>query len=219
MDKLNDYSFAELFEVERTVSLKAIDLPTVMEEVKLPKIDWFKTDSQGTDMRLFQSIGQERINRVLAAEFEPGLMDAYKGEDKLHALLAYMDKNNFWLSNMIVKGSRRIKRSTKNKKFTNFPEKVIQAMIKTAPGWAEVVYLNTLRDEQLFEKRDYLLSWIFATIQKQHGFALDVALKGNEKFNDTVFKRMEKFSTNRILLGLFNLPFFTIKILIEKITR
>ncbi|MCX6291571.1 MAG: hypothetical protein NT126_07380, partial [Bacteroidetes bacterium] len=88
IEKLNDYAFAELFEVEKKVRIKAIDLPSVISELSITKIDWFKTDSQGTDLRLFQSIGPELINKVLVAEFEPGLIDAYKGEDKLHALLA-----------------------------------------------------------------------------------------------------------------------------------
>ncbi|MCX6897028.1 MAG: hypothetical protein NTZ16_16390, partial [Verrucomicrobia bacterium] len=177
------------------------------------------TDSQGTDLRLFQSIGPELINKVLVAEFEPGLIDAYKGEDKLHALLAYMDKNNFWLSDMTVKGSQRISRSTKNIKLNSFQMKSIRALIKESPGWAEVLYFNTFKQDQLFNLRDLLLGWVFATLQKQHGFALDIAVIGTEKFSDPVFNELEKHSLNMISQGTLNLPSYIIRKSIEKFFR
>src|SRR6185369_10344163 len=116
LKNLDDYAFVEKFELDKKVKLKTIDLPTVFKEHEIKKIDWFKTDSQGTDLRLFKSIGEDLINHVIVAEFEPGFIDAYKGEDKLYMLLTYMDKKNFWLSDMKVLGSQRISRETKNKK-------------------------------------------------------------------------------------------------------
>jgi len=208
IEKLGDYAFAELFEVDKKISLKAIDLPTVMNEIQLKYVDWFKTDSQGTDLRLFKSIGQEVIDKVIVAEFEPGLIDAYKGEDKLHALLAYMDQNSFWLSDMTVKGSQRIHRTTKNKKLKRISEKLIRLMIKTSQGWAEVLYFNSFHRSELFDQSDYLLAWVFATIQKQHGFGLDLALRGQEKFKDPVFNKLEKYSYGEILKGAFGIPFY-----------
>ncbi len=58
-------------------------------------IDGYKTDSQGTDLRIFNSLPKEIINKILLAEFEPGIIDAYQGEDKLHHLLAHMEKEPF----------------------------------------------------------------------------------------------------------------------------
>lgn len=217
VEKLNDYAFVEKFEVDKKVKLKTIDLPTVFREHHITKVDWFKTDSQGTDVRLFQSMGEEMINRVIVAEFEPGFIDAYKGEDKLYMLLAYMDKKNFWLSDMKVLGSQRINRETKNKKLGSIPARLMKAILRKSPGWAEVVYFNTFGDQALFDKRDYLLAWVFAVIQKRHGFAMDIALKGKSKFNDPVFSEMENYAHRRILFRILNIPFFYANIIFERI--
>lgn len=219
IEKLSDYAFVDKFEVDKKVQLKTIDLPTVIKEHNLTKIDWFKTDSQGTDLRLFKSIGEEMINRVIVAEFEPGFIDAYKGEDKLYMLLAYMDKKNFWLADMKVLGSQRINRETKNVKLGSIPARLMKAVLRNSPGWAEVVYFNSFTDEDLFDKRDYLLAWVFAVIQKRYGFAMDIAMKGKRKFNDVVFSEMEKFSQRRIFLRMFNVPFFYANLIFERIFR
>ncbi len=217
VEKLNDYAFVEKFEIEKKVKLKTLDLRTVISELNLTKIDWFKTDSQGTDLRLFQSMGEEVINKVIVAEFEPGFIDAYKGEDKLYMLLAYMDKKNFWIADMNILGSQRINRNTKYKKLGFMPERLFKAIMKSSPGWAEIVYFNSLKQNDLFDKRDYLLAWVFAVVQKQYGFALDIALKGKESFNDPVFIKMENFAFNKIKWGMLNIPFFYSKIIFKRI--
>jgi hypothetical protein len=217
VERLSDYAFVEKFEIERKVKLKTIDLPSVFNELKISKIDWFKTDSQGTDLRLFQSIGKEMIDKVIVAEFEPGFIDAYKGEDKLYMLLAYMDDKNFWIANINVLGSQRINRNTKYKKIKFIPNRLLKAVIRDSPGWAEIVFFNSFKQENLFDKRDYLLSWVFAVIQKQYGFALDIALKGKEMFNDPIFPKMENFAFNKIKLGILNIPSFYIRIIFKRI--
>ena len=52
-----------------------------MDRLSLSGIDWLKTDSQGTDLRIFNSLRPEVRSRVLAIDIEPGLIDAYVGED------------------------------------------------------------------------------------------------------------------------------------------
>ena len=66
-----------------------------MKILKINKIDWFKTDSQGIDLRLFKSLNIEIQNKVIVAEFEPGIIDAYKNEDKLYRLVGYMSNQEF----------------------------------------------------------------------------------------------------------------------------
>lgn len=64
----------------------------VLKSINIDYIDWFKTDTQGTDLRIFASLGDELINKILVAEFEPGIIDAYKGEDKLYKIMEFFDK-------------------------------------------------------------------------------------------------------------------------------
>ena len=89
---LGDWDFARLFDVERTVRVPCVSLSKALRDVGVTRVDWFKTDSQGIDLRLFQSLGEEICSRVLAVEFEPGIIDAYEGEDKMAAVLTAMDR-------------------------------------------------------------------------------------------------------------------------------
>ena len=105
---MEPWAFSQLFNVVDTIKLPATDIKTALKETGLEYIDWFKTDSQGTDLRIFCSIPEKISNNILTAEFEPGIIDAMKGEDKLHSLMAYMDTKPFWVTNMEIFGSNRI---------------------------------------------------------------------------------------------------------------
>lgn len=186
-----DYSFYGLFAIEKKVKLKALNLKTVLRNLEIKKIDWFKTDSQGTDLRLFDSLKNSLRKKVLVADFEPGIIDAYKGEDKLTHLLSYMEKFPFWVSNINIGSSHRLNSNILAKKINRIEIDALIQCSKSAPTYAEITYMNSFNNKGGFNKRDYLLMWIFATLNKQHGFALEVAIKGNEKFNDNVFTKLE----------------------------
>ena len=99
---LREWSFASLFDV---VDAKRFQATTVMDALRangLSGIDWLKCDTQGLDLRLFLSLSEEVRRRLLCAEFEPGLMAAYKGEDHLAEVLSAMKGLPFWLSEMEV---------------------------------------------------------------------------------------------------------------------
>jgi hypothetical protein len=195
-DKINDWEFAELFGIEKTVRLKAVVLKDVLNELGLKKIDWFKTDSQGTDLRLFKSLGEEIISTTLIAEFEPGIIDVYKNEDKLCHLMSYMDTIPFWMSDIKILGFRRINQNIL-KRLKGSEKEAMQA-IRTSPNWAELSYLNSFHNEN-FSKRDYLLGCVFAIIEKQYGFALELSIRGDEKFHDNDFREIEHFIITQIM--------------------
>jgi hypothetical protein len=209
---LEDWAFAGLFEVERTVRLKTTTLPQVLNDIGIDKIDWFKTDSQGTDLRLFNSLGEERINRVLVAEFEPGIIDSYRGEDKLWSLMAYMEKKPFWMTALDIIGSQRISPKNTAHRFSPLQNTFMHVLLKRSPGWGEVSYLNTFKgDPSYLHKRDYLLGWVFSTVEGQHGFALEIAHEGIRRFSDSIFNEMENFSFSKIRRGYARLPIFLVK--------
>src|SRR3989344_2460419 len=78
----DSWSISPLFEIERKVILKAENLKDILEKRGISKIDWFKTDSQGTDLQIFMSLGEETLASTLAADFEPGIISSYENEDK-----------------------------------------------------------------------------------------------------------------------------------------
>ena len=203
---LKDWAFAEKFEVEKKVKIKTRSLVSVLNEAKIDYIDWFKTDSQGTDLRLFASLPKEIRKKVLAAEFEPGILDSYQGEDKLFRLMEFMDSKVFWMSEIEVKGTQRISSEMLNTiSDKNFSKKLIQHSMKISPGWAEVKYFNTFKGN--FDKREFLLGWLFATISNQYGFALTIANTGLQLFGDQIFQEMKNESTRLIKFDLLKLKF------------
>src|SRR5450759_4752197 len=78
---LSDYLFSDLFAVERQAKVRATTFNSLFDRLGLSAVDWFKTDTQGTDLRLFNSLRPGIRDRVLAVDIEPGLIDAYIGED------------------------------------------------------------------------------------------------------------------------------------------
>ena len=107
-EKLEPWVFSPLFSVERVIPLPATTLQEALQQANIDYIDWFKTDTQGTDLRLFTSLPAALQSKILAAEFEPGIIDAYEGEDKVLAVMQEMRDQGFWLSSMAVKGVQRL---------------------------------------------------------------------------------------------------------------
>lgn len=220
---LTDFEFFKLFEVEKEVKIKSIQLKDILLELNIGRIDWFKTDSQGTDLRLFKNMGSEIYSRVLLSEFEPGIIDAYEGEDKLYELMHFMDNSNFWMSELEIRGNQRINKdflftffdSGKNKNCT-FNSKYIVNGLKTSPGWASVTYTN--RYELDFTKRDYLLGWVFAIIEKQFGFALELAINAYQKFDDPSFIELQDYAVDAIKKSYFqSLPRYYVDKIFRKL--
>jgi hypothetical protein len=201
---LKPYAFGEKFSVDRKINLNAVTLIKALEQSGATRVDWFKSDSQGTDLRLFQNLPVSMQDEVIVAEFEPGIIDAYHGEDKLYELLAFMGAKPFWMSSMTVKGSQRFSSSLlKQLSDSSWIQKMLAFAHEDAPGWAETVYMNSFTGA--LPVRGCLLGWVFATIQHQHAFALQCALDGAKKFNDPIFTRMADASRGSIWRNLFGM--------------
>lgn len=176
---LGDYLFADLFDVERQVTVPAITLDAALQEQRLTGIDWFKADSQGTDLRLFNDLNDDMRKRVLAVDVEPGLIDAYVHEDLFTDVHRNLLMQGFWLSDLTVRGSVRIRPSTARMAQSLAPEitrERIEQRHKPSPGWCEARYLRTIDSigGAHATEREYALLWVFAMLDRQVAFALDV---------------------------------------------
>ena len=212
-ETLKPWAFSPLFEVENIVKLPSVDLQSALLKAGVDYIDGYKTDSQGTDLRIFNSLPTEIIDKILLAEFEPGIIDAYKGEDKLHHLLAHMEKEPFWISKMEIKGSQRINHLD-FKSLNYFQQRSIGSFLKMAPGWCEISYLNKMEIGEM-TLREYLLAWVFASLSSEHGFALFVSKKGFELFGENLLIVLQKESRRKLSEGYFRLGYNYLK----RITR
>ncbi|MGA8310939.1 MAG: hypothetical protein WB755_12975 [Terriglobales bacterium] len=201
---LSVWEFADRFSVVEKQTVQTTNLTTVLTQLNLSRVDWFKTDSQGIDLRLFLSLGDVLAQKVLVAEFEPGIIDAYQGDDKLWTLMSRMHDRGFWLSDMSVLGSNRIRKDLV-KCFTRFERNYMVHLLKTSPGWAEVTYMNSFSGNEL-GKREYLLGWVCASIKQQYGFALELAVGAKARFADSLFESLQQHSLTAIRRSYLNLP-------------
>jgi hypothetical protein len=201
---LSAWEFADRFFVVGKQTVPTTNLKSVLTQLNLSRVDWFKTDSQGIDLRLFLSLDDALVQKVLVAEFEPGIIDAYQGDDKLWTLMSCMHDRGFWMSDMSVLGSNRIRRDLV-KCFTQFERNYMIHLLKTSPGWAEVTYLNSFSGNEL-GKREYLLGWVCASIKRQYGFALELAVGAKARFADSLFESLQQHSLAAIRRSYLNLP-------------
>jgi hypothetical protein len=210
LEGLKYMAWANRFEVDRVVQLPSKDLYSVLQELNIPYVDWFKTDSQGLDLRLFKNMGMNRIAKVHVAEFEPGLIDAYKGEDKMHSLISYMESLKlFWISDFIVKGSAHITPSLLQSLSRNsLIRKLKMFSIKNSPGWGELTYMNYLNQSNV-SKRDYCVGLAFGLVLKQYGFVLDRAQEAEKLYpEEKLFKSVQVYARKKITSSMLTFGFF-----------
>lgn len=186
-EALSQYLFSDLFAVEKEVSVRASSLNAVIDRLGLQGVDWFKTDSQGTDLRLFQSLRDDVRSRVLAIDVEPGLIDAYRGEDLFVDAHRGLLRQGFWLSSLEIKGAVRMRRTTLQVMASRHPglkDAHIYEAVRPSPGWCEARYLRTIESlsKRNADARDYTLLWVFAMIEQQWGYALDIAHVYEQQF-------------------------------------
>jgi len=199
-ESLAEYLFSELFEVEQVVRVPATTLAAVVREFGLKSIDWLKTDSQGTDLRLLRSLPKQIGARVLAVDVEPGLIGAYCGEDLFSEVHEEMVDNGFWLSDLHVKGAVRLRVSTARAFPGGADIDGLASALRKSPGWVEARYLR--QPQWLAESgcgpREYLVSWVFALLDGQAGFALDLAAEYRQKFpSDPLTERLTRETLRR----------------------
>jgi FkbM family methyltransferase len=203
-EKLSEWEFADRFLVVKKQTVPTTNLKTVLTQLNLDRIDWFKVDSQGIDLRLFLSLGDALAQKVLIAEFEPGIIDAYQGDDKLWTVMSRMHDRGFWMSDMSVLGSNRIRKDLLNS-FTQFERNYMLHLLKKSPGWAEVTYMNSFSGNG-FGKREYFLGWVCASIKRQYGFALELAVGAKSRFADPLFGTLQQHSLSAIRRSYLDLP-------------
>jgi hypothetical protein len=184
---LAEHLFAPLFEVERETSIEAVPLADALANQGLQRVDWLKVDSQGVDLRIYQSLPDALRRTVLALDIEPGLIDAYAGEDLFASAHLALTADGFWLSDLELHGTPRIRQTTLEHLQRVQPALTterLQQGLRISPGWCNARYLRSpgwLR-EQSATPTEYVLLGCFALLDRQPGFALDVALECRRHF-------------------------------------
>lgn len=207
---LRPWIFNPLFKVEKTVQLDTITVNEALKQSNLDYVDWFKTDTQGTDLRLFMSLPEAIKAKILIVDLEPGIMDAYSNEDKLHKVMSEVSSHGFWLSTMIVKGVQRLKPDYANQ----LGKYLAERLVKRSPGWAEVTYL---REPDLKTEREYLLLFIFSILEKQYGFAIETIDEGLTHFPTPLMQKCKAHTLALLNKNKVKVPLVILKRQIAKI--
>ncbi|WP_338793201.1 hypothetical protein [Bernardetia sp. MNP-M8] len=204
-EKMESYYYADYFEVEKQINLKAITLNDALKQVKVPQIDWFKTDSQGIDLRLFTSLSKELQDKTIVAEFEPGFIDVYKGEDTIIDVLQELKQNPlFFLTEFDVKRVVQLPQYTFQRLYpTKIKQDAALNALRTIPAWSEMTYMNNLKKDKLPTKRDFVLAWLFSTIQNHHDLAYNYASQAKEVLSkeildDSFFDVLQNYSYDEL---------------------
>ena len=192
-----NYLRPERFTVEREVEAAATTLEGALARLSIPAVDWLKVDTQGTDLRVLNSLGEAARSRLLAVDAEPGLRGVYVGEDLFGDIHRDLMGRGFWLSNANVKGRPRVREATMAALAARRPgittETVLRG-IRSSPGWVECRFLRTIesleRSPDLFGRREYVLLWVFALCDDHTGFAADVAAACAARFGEDAETRM-----------------------------
>ena len=207
---LSEFYFRDLFEVQKKVKLKAVTLQEVLQENNLKYVDWFKTDSQGTDLRLFCSMGATVISLVKIAEFEPGLIDAYQNEDKFLDLLCWMKNKTFYLDDLHIEQIYRVRKDVLQKLQNGNPA---ATAVKKVPGWVNALFINTGADYKKWSMRDCLFYLVCCILNKQYSAAYYFASAMQECFpEEKLFSEVAKSSSKKLKYSCLNLIRNRIKI-------
>jgi hypothetical protein len=203
---LENYIYSDLFVVEREAAVRATTLDAVVQRLRLAGIDWLKVDTQGTDLRIFTTLSSKLRSGILAIDVEPGLIDAYQGEDLFVDTHRTLTRSGFWLSKLDVRGVARIRKSTLGLLTSTHgtPYDQIERAVRKTPGWCEARYLRTIESLAAAEcgRRDYALLWIFSMVDDQPGFALDVALEYEKTFGrDETSELLKTQAMERLTAG------------------
>ncbi len=226
---INHWLYSNLFAVEKKAQVRATTIDSTIRRLQVDRIDWLKTDSQGTDLRLFNSISPEIRSRVLAVDIEPGLVEIYKREDLFADVHQDFLHNGFWLTDVNVGRFIRMRRSSldiANSIETMIDDAFIQETVKASPTYLEARYFRTLEwlAENSFSRREYALLWVFAVLDEQFGFAFDLSLEFERIFGNNDLSRRLKNNTLEILKTAFRIrqkrkPFERFERVLKKIAN
>jgi FkbM family methyltransferase len=196
---LGEWAFADQFDVVRTEVLPAASLADALAAQGIARIDWLKCDTQGTDLRLFASLPVAWRAGLLLADFEPGFIDAYAGEDRIADVLQAMTGEPFWLAGFEPGCTPRVRRSLIESVMPGWLRPWVRRLAPTAPAWAGLRYLRDVaRAPVLPGRREWLLTWVFAQLAGQPGYALAVATEGQGRFGGALFAEMSTASLRQL---------------------
>ena len=190
-----DWEVGSLFGVEKVEAIEVETLGQLIVNAGLERIDWLKVDSQGTDLRIYTSLGEQIRTLIQAVDLEPGIANFYIGEDKLWDAMKAMHEEGFWLSQMQLGTARRIPTEQWNS-LAWLDRRIAAINLRRSPGWAELSYLRIPHADM--DQRGLLINCAFAWAQRQYGACLRSAQVGLQVTDDAIFEMILEAAARKI---------------------
>ncbi len=187
---------------DREVTCSALD--DVLNNFKIRRIDWFKTNINGLDVRILNGLSGSFRRRLLAIDTCLDFIDMFQGQDATLAQHPELVNDGFWLSRLITCGGIKLRSdSLEELRKRSFPidTAVVESHHRLSPGWAFATYFRTIESIRTgdFTRREYVVLWSFALLDGQFGFAADLAFAYENAFGrDAISDRMVTEAANRL---------------------
>jgi FkbM family methyltransferase len=178
-EAVDDYLHAYRFEVVGEATVPATTLVKALAGAGIDRVDWLKLDTQGTDLRLLDSLDDALAGTLMAVDAEPGLDPYYEGEDTFGELHRALVARGFWLADLDLIRAVRLRRTTYDDLLaarTRLRRRLAEFTLKSSPTAAGPRYLRTLAslEARQAERDDYLRLWGCAFFSGNRPYALDV---------------------------------------------
>lgn len=112
--KLKNYTYASLFEVQKSVSVPATSLDRLSQKIG-SHFDWMKIDTQGSELEILKSMQGPLLDQLLCCDAEISLYPHYIGAGGFSQFHDFMTAGGFQIANLVRVQSRlRMRREDLN---------------------------------------------------------------------------------------------------------
>jgi len=198
-NELKNWSFNKKFKVLKKKYLQTTTISKELNKKKIKYVDWVKFDLQGIDLKIFKSIPSQIRNSIIAVEFEPGIYEFYKKENKPAEIFNYMFKNYFVEEIIFGEGLKGSDKILNNLNFLQ--KKSLNNFNKKSKIYINIFYLK--KEIKMSQKnlRQILIYICILISKKRYLEVLDILKK--IKFSDPIFKKIKKYILFKINLNIF----------------
>ena len=193
---------------ERRIESAVTTLEDVARRCELPSVDWIKLNVNGREMSILKGLGKAHTERLLAVETCLDFIQVFQGQDAPFShTYPELVSAGFWLSWAHPWGLVRMRRESRERMRAldqRIDDDLLERRHGKSCGWMTATFLRTVNsmDGGDWSPRDYVVLWAFATIERQFGFAADVAFARERRFGADEASRMLIEDTRRALAGL-----------------
>lgn len=211
--ELNQWTFKNKFLISKTIKVNTTTINQLLNNLKINYIDYYISDSQGVDLRVFKSVKKEIQKNITAVEFEPGLKDFYEKEDKIYDILKYMNKD-YYIED--IRFGTTIKGNVKNFGFfSKLITKILYMINKKSKIYTNLVFFRSVKKYNSLNFRNLLFYLTLLIVNKR--FLEVINIIDQVKSRDKILINVKQYCNFKIFIGFFLYTLKSPYLIIKKI--